>query len=278
MKKKLLSLIGLVTVSSASTLFTRDQSTFIRREILDPLPQNASSLELEFQPLLDFDMDGCYNTAAMDPKGRTNSGLGPTASPQGRCRDRIQLENANVYSRSRCNNGYCAIMYEYYFEKDQSVGFSFLAGHRHDWENVVVFVKDGEIIRVVPACHGKYGPYKEAPAGTWPEPIKYKNAIPLKDNHPMIVYHRHGGGTHCLRLAHHKDVKDPENPFKAFHRAPLVGWKYWSSMEFRDKMLDAWEGHVGPNLDDEFSRTLEAATGGALPDFDPFVDDPPLSK
>jgi hypothetical protein len=165
-------------------------------------------------------------------------------------------------------------MYEYYFEKDQSVGFSFLAGHRHDWENIVVFIKGPDIVRVVPACHGKYGPYKEAPAGTWPPPIKYNNAIPTQDNHPMMVYHKDAGSTHCIRFAYQKDVKDPENPFKTFHRAPLVGWNHWPSEELREKMLHAWKGRVGSNLDKEFSQTLEAAAGGALPDFNPYRDEP----
>lgn len=34
------------------------------------------------------------------------------------CRDATDLDNNNVYSRSRCNNGWCAHLYEYYFEKD----------------------------------------------------------------------------------------------------------------------------------------------------------------
>lgn len=52
-------------------------------------------------------------------------------------RDPPQLANSNAYSRKRCNNGYCAVMYEYYFEKDQAVAGTFLGGHRHDWENIV---------------------------------------------------------------------------------------------------------------------------------------------
>ncbi|GKU06080.1 unnamed protein product [Fusarium langsethiae] len=133
-------------------------------------------------------MGGCYNTAAIDPSARINPGQGPTASPQGRCRDPGQLENSNVYSRSRCNNGYCAIMYEYYFEKDESLGLSFLAGHHHDWENVV-FVKDGEIVQVALACHGEY---EESPVRTWLEFMEYKRTIPLENNHPMLVYHKDG--------------------------------------------------------------------------------------
>jgi hypothetical protein len=132
MKAHFLALVVLLAVPSAS-------------EILDPLPEAASKKELRFQPLLDFDKDGCYNTAAIDENGRRNPGIMKSFSSHSRCRDKLQLVNSNAYSRKRCNHGYCAIMYEYYFEKDQSIG---LSGHRHDWENIVVFTKGDKIVRV----------------------------------------------------------------------------------------------------------------------------------
>lgn len=101
------------------------------RDVIQALPGNATAIETKFQPLVDFDSDGCYNTAAISPDGKTNPGLGKTRSPKGGCRDPAQLASSNVYSRKRCNEGYCAIMYEYYFEKDQGP-----KGHRHEWEHM----------------------------------------------------------------------------------------------------------------------------------------------
>lgn len=99
----LLSAASVVSASPAS----RGQQ---KRDIIDALPEGASELELKFQPILDFDSDGCYNTAAIDPSGYTNPGKDATGTPQGDCRDPPQLENSNVYSRARCNNGVCAVM------------------------------------------------------------------------------------------------------------------------------------------------------------------------
>ena len=82
-----------------------------KRDILTALPESASDLELRHQPLLDFDGNGCYNTAAVDPDGSTNPGHDATGTPEGDCRDAHQLENSNAYSRARCNSGVCAIMY-----------------------------------------------------------------------------------------------------------------------------------------------------------------------
>ena len=98
----LLSAASLATASPAGRVQKRD--------IITALPGSASDLELKFQPVLDFDTDGCYNTAAIDPSGYTNPGKDATGTPQGDCRDPHQLENSNVYSRARCNNGICAVM------------------------------------------------------------------------------------------------------------------------------------------------------------------------
>lgn len=86
-----------------------DEPIFIY-DIITPLPQSADDRELQFQPGLDYDSDGCYNTAAISPDGTTNPGKAATGTPQGQCRDKVQLDNSNAYSRRRCNNGVCATM------------------------------------------------------------------------------------------------------------------------------------------------------------------------
>ncbi len=85
------------------------------RDIRGSIPNNAMSIEHRFQPALDFDRDGCYYTSAMDGSGNLNPGLNyaqgvPPNCLRATCRDNNRLENNNVYSRTRCNNGWCAIM------------------------------------------------------------------------------------------------------------------------------------------------------------------------
>jgi hypothetical protein len=130
MKYSTVAVLGAVAAVQAQPLAVS------RRDVISALPGSADETESKFQPLLDFDTDGCYNTAAIDPSGNTNPGHDATGTPQGDCRDPHQLENSNAYSRKRCNNGFCAVMYEYYFEKDQAVAGTFLGGHKHDWENM----------------------------------------------------------------------------------------------------------------------------------------------
>ncbi|KAI9150736.1 NLP effector protein 10 [Paramyrothecium foliicola] len=233
-------------------------TTPAKRDVISALPGSASDLENKFQPLLDFDSDGCYNTAAIDPSGNTNPGKDATGTPEGQCRDPPQLENSNAYSRARCNNGFCAIMYEYYFEKDQAVLGSFLGGHKHDWENIVVFTQGETVVRVAPSCHGGYG--------------DASNQFPINGQRPYIVYHKDGAGTHCFRFANDGDISSPENPFGEFYTSPLIGWDSWPDVGLRDKMLSAWSGGVGPKLDNEFGDKLKEAAGDGVAGFDPYLD------
>lgn len=104
------TLLSTAALLGALSAVNASPAPILRRDIITALPGNADEIENKFQPILDFDTDGCYNTAAIDPDGNINPGKGATGTPQGDCRDPPQLENSNVYSRRRCNNGVCAIM------------------------------------------------------------------------------------------------------------------------------------------------------------------------
>lgn len=47
----------------------------LKREPPSALPQSASEDELKWQPSMDFDTDGCYNTPAIDADGNVAEGL-----------------------------------------------------------------------------------------------------------------------------------------------------------------------------------------------------------
>ncbi|RGP78916.1 hypothetical protein FLONG3_2821 [Fusarium longipes] len=248
MKVHFLGLIGLLASPSAS-------------EILHPLPEAASEKELRFQPHLDFDMDGYYNTAAIDENGRRNPGAMKSVSLYSRCREKKQLLNSNAYSRKRCNHGYCAIMYEYYFEKDQSIA---LSGHRHDWENIVVFTKGDKIVRVAATEEHVYS--------------EEDCDIPMEGTHPMLVYHKVRGDLHSFRFAKYNkkddEVEIAENPFGRFYKSDLVGWDNWPSDELRDSLVN-WHASIKPSIGDKkFGRAIEKAAGSfrTVPDFDPYQD------
>ncbi|KAK0702013.1 hypothetical protein B0T26DRAFT_735559 [Lasiosphaeria miniovina] len=54
---------------------SEDTANITARDLRGSLPVSASTLEHRFQPVTDFDTDGCYYTSAIDPDGSLNQGL-----------------------------------------------------------------------------------------------------------------------------------------------------------------------------------------------------------
>ncbi|KAH7192881.1 necrosis inducing protein-domain-containing protein [Fusarium flagelliforme] len=244
-------------------------------DLVDPLPESASKKELRFQPLMDFDGDACYATAAIGRDGKMNPGLANDFSVTHDCR-RGRLQFSNAYSRKRCNHGYCAIMYEYYFEKDQSAPVS---GHRHDFENVVVFTKGDRIVRMVAKeKNNKEYKWRINCLGS-----KRKCKIPMLNGHPLVVYHKVHNDLHEIRFAKEKrfvekkstshDIEEPENETEKWFRSPLIGYDHWPDEDVMARYLqfhDKWEK---PHIRDEaFGHALKKAAGSfkSVPGFDPF--------
>ncbi|MEU7339561.1 NPP1 family protein [Streptomyces sp. NPDC007074] len=215
----------------ASLAFLLTLSGPAQADVITALPQNADGLEQTFSPAYDYDGNGCYTTAAISPDGYVNPGLGLGGAVNGHCHDRAQLDHANTYSREKCNNGWCAIMYASYFEKDQSSdGVGEIAGgangHRHDWEHVVVWVQNNTVKYVSVSQHKGWATYGRSsirfdPSGT----------------HPKVVYHKDGGLTHDFRIANAGDDNPVENVTGGWFYPRLVGWNGYPSVDFRNKFV-----------------------------------------
>ncbi|MCK9900168.1 hypothetical protein CC117_12685 [Parafrankia colletiae] len=214
------------------------------------LPANADTFEQTFQPAYDYDTDGCYSTPAIGPTGTLNGGLNPSGALNGNCHDTSDLDNTNGYSRYKCNNGWCAILYGLYFEKDQAT----IGGHRHDWEHVVVWVQNNQAQYVSTSAHGNFNIYPSS-------------QIRWDGTHPKIVYHKDGVSTHCFRPANSGD-EPPENAYHTWRYPPLVGWGGYPS-GIRDILAAAnWGSAVFGLKDGNFNNHLAAAKPAGIP-FDP---------
>ncbi|MEV8398494.1 NPP1 family protein [Streptomyces niveus] len=218
------------------------------------LPANADGLEQTFQPAYDYDTDGCYPTPAIGQDGTINPGLNPSGALNGQCRDSWDLDNTNGYSRSKCNNGWCAIMYGLYFEKDQAVIGSGLGGHRHDWEHVVVWVQNDQVQYVSTSAHGNFD-------------IQTRDQMRFDGTHAKVVYHKDGIGTHAFRPANGND-EPPENHQGSWQFPRLVGWNGYPA-GLRDKLSQANFGSAVFGLKDgNFNGHLVKAKPAGIP-FDP---------
>jgi hypothetical protein len=217
------------------------------------IPGSAPAADLQWQPALDYDTDGCYPTPAIGPDGTLNGGLKNSGSLSGGCRDKVDLDNTNAYSRSKCNNGWCAYMYGLYFEKDQAVAGVDCCGHRHDLEHIVVWVSAGDVRYVSVSAHGNYSTYD-------------RSKVAFEGTHPKVVYHKDGASTHCFRTAGFSEV--PENHYGTWQYPTLVGWDNFPA-GVRDTFTAANFGSANLALKDgSFVSNLVKAKPSAIP-FDP---------
>lgn len=218
------------------------------------LPAQADELEQTFQPALDYDTDGCYSSPAIGPDGSIAPGLAIGGDVNGNCRDLSDLDNTNSYSREKCNNGWCAVMYAFYFEKDQVSLGGGSAGHRHDWEHVVVWVRDNQVEYVSTSNHGGFT-------------VHNRSDMLFEGTHPKVVYHKDGVSTHCFRSASAQD-DPPENHKGTWQYPTLVGWEGYPE-GLRDKLTAADFGSALLGIkDDQFAAHLEKAKPADIP-FDP---------
>ncbi|MCX5329808.1 MULTISPECIES: NPP1 family protein [unclassified Streptomyces] len=224
--------------------------------VLTLLPQNADGLEQTFSPAYDYDGDGCYATAAIGADGALNPGLKLGGDVNGKCHDPAQLANANTYSRAKCNNGWCAVMYASYFEKDQATLGPAAIGHRHDWEHVVVWVNNDQVQYVSVSQHSGYQ-------------VAARSSVRFDGSHPKIVYHKDGISTHCFRFAGSND-EPAENATGNWFFPRLVGWNGYPA-GYRDKLIGADFGSATLKIDDgDFPYHLAASKPSGIA-FDPYA-------
>jgi Necrosis inducing protein (NPP1) len=223
-------------------------------DVLQPLPQNADGLEQTFSPAYDYDGDGCYATAAIGADGTLNPGLKLGGDVNGHCHDQAQLDAANTYSREKCNNDWCAVVYASYFEKDQATLGPAAIGHTHDWEHVVVWINNNQVQYVSVSQHSGYQ-------------VAASSSVRFDGTHPKIVYNKDGVSTHDFRFANNND-EPPENATGGWFFPRLVGWNGYPA-GLRDKLMNADFGDATIKINDaRFNDALTNSKPSGIP-FDP---------
>lgn len=225
--------------------------------VLTPLAESTTTFQKAFQPYFDYDTDSCFPAAAIDASGTLNGGLSPTGSITGQCRT-DHLGKANTYSRAKCDSssGWCGIVYTLYFEKDQAIAGSSLGGHRHDWESVVVWVKQGasQPSYLSASAHGDFD-------------TEAVSDVPMNGAHVEIVYHKDGALTHAFRFAKWGEV--PEAWADGGWDTPaLVSWDHFpgSNGTALQTTLNnsSWGSANFMIQDSKFAATLDEAKPSAI--------------
>ncbi|KAG3110894.1 hypothetical protein PI124_g12634 [Phytophthora idaei] len=100
-----------------------------------PTPTSVSqAAAVNFKPQLHI-TNGCHPYPAADADGNTSGGLNPTGSSSAGCKG--SGYGSQIYGRAVEYEGVYAFMYSWYMPKDETLDGQ---GHRHDWENCVVWL------------------------------------------------------------------------------------------------------------------------------------------
>lgn len=149
----------------------------IAHDAVQPIPAAADSYMFKFQPELKVE-DGCVPFPAVDVNGNTNGGLAPTGARNGGC----SSSTGQIYVRAQSYYGLCAVMYSWYFPKDQV-----LDGHRHDWENAVVWLSScSDSASIVAVSYSAHSGYDKS------------TSPPVDGAHPLVRYYTNGITNHQL--------------------------------------------------------------------------------
>jgi len=163
-----LFLIALAVLAAGSGIA---HARVINHDAVVPFKEDVTAYQFKFRPRLKV-TDGCVPFPAVNAAGDTGGGLKTTGARNGGC----SSSTGQVYVRAKVFNGECAVMYAWYFPKDQVI-----SGHRHDWENIVLWLSECTVnARVNAISYSGHGAYD-----------KYTN-VPMNGSNPLVEYGTNG--------------------------------------------------------------------------------------
>lgn len=137
---------GLWLPWNVPNLFVHPRSNTIGHDDVKVIPENVApdSLAKRFQPLLHI-AHGCHPFPAFDLDNHLGGGLYPSGKVSGKC----SSSPGQAYTRSQTFDNLTAIVFAYYFPKEQNRNTIVTAGHRHAWHHVVLFLDEGKPARLI---------------------------------------------------------------------------------------------------------------------------------
>lgn len=162
------------------------------------IPASGHTEMARYAPLVKVDKNACLPASAVTREGQPNPGLAPFGGLTSGCRAASEAAAgmANAYGRTACqvvsSDTFCAHAFAYYFPKDQFslISIPGIGGHRHDFEHLVVWTKNGAMTHASASSHGtlKTKALTDIPS-------------PYRDQTFHAVYVKHNVRTHGFRFA-----------------------------------------------------------------------------
>lgn len=226
----LYALLALFHVSTVQAI------TSISHKAVDPISSTVNSLHTTFVPYLRI-AHGCDYQAAINKVGEVSGGLKAGGTSSGNC----SSMPGQIYARSTSfSDGTTAIMYAYYFAKDHAF-WGGLGGHRHDWENVVVWLDaNNNLIGAAYSAHGDYS------TTTSPN---------VSGNHILVDYN--------ASFTTHSFFESKDS--RGFSSENLVSYEYLSSIVKSNLTTNDWGSAVFPLKNASFYSYIEESRPFAFP-------------
>ncbi|RGP76167.1 necrosis inducing [Fusarium sporotrichioides] len=186
----------------------------------------AGSLYLKYKPFVKT-FNGCVSFPAVDAQGNTSGGLATSGSSESGC----SKSTGQVYARGGSYNGRYAIMYSWYMPKDSpSPGL----GHRHDWENAVIWLSSQSTsASVVGMSVSQHGGYERRSSGTF------------SGNSPLVGYTAIWPTNHQMTFT---DTKGGQQPLIAWESLPAAARTALTNTDFGSANVPFKDGAFESNL------------------------------
>ena len=259
-------LVALCSVTLSSAVLAQNQQgdkldgsqvTWIDHDKVQPLAGSASREQLRFLPVFVLSAGTCMPSAAFDREGRLGRGLAASGPRNGLC---PALDQANIYTRSLTLGEDTIHTYALYFPKD-GANPNRVAGHRHDWERVYVWVRGGQVTQVTYGQHaGWYTmPFSKLHQEGGTHPVVYVG----RAKHGMYHSRNHGPGGLWEGICYFCDTREePGIRWLAPHR--LLAYESLSNAEQRILRSELWEHANSPFRDDNFAPQLNLMHQGKM--------------
>ncbi|KAH8427906.1 NPP1 family protein [Aspergillus melleus] len=161
-KSSILTILALATATVQGSPVQK--RAVVPHDSIAPFPETVpndatGNAYKKFEPFLHI-AHGCQSYPAVAANGDTSGGLQDTGSATGGCRDQGK---GQTYVRGGWLNDRYGIMYAWYMPKDMPTSGVSAGAHRHDWENVVVWVNDPAVANptFLGAAASGHGSYKK---------------------------------------------------------------------------------------------------------------------
>ncbi|KAE8149796.1 necrosis inducing protein [Aspergillus avenaceus] len=202
----------------------------------ETIPDSATGKTFKkFAPYLHI-AHGCQSYPAVAANGDVSGGLKDTGSATGGCRDQGK---GQTYVRGGWHNDRYGIMYAWYMPKDMPNSGISTGAHRHDWENVVIWVDNPAVENptLLGGAASGHGSYKKT------------DSPPRQGDKPLVEYFTNFPTNHELQFT------------KTIGRdLPLVAWESLPEAARQGLETANFGKATVPFKDGTFSGNLEKAT------------------